>query len=35
VIQGELALGTYQEILVIDDQIDQEPRYLLLQVMGE
>ncbi len=35
VIQGELALGTYQEILVIDDQIDQEPRYLILQVMGE
>lgn len=35
VIQGKLALGTYQEILVIDDQIDQEPRYVILQVMGE
>lgn len=35
VINGKLALGTYQEILVIDDQIDQEPRYLILQVMGE
>ena len=35
VIQGKLALGTFQEILVIDDQIDQEPRYLILQVMGE
>ena len=35
VVQGKLALGTYQEILVIDDQIDQEPRYLILQVMGE
>lgn len=35
VVQGKLALGTFQEILVIDDQIDQEPRYLILQVMGE
>ena len=35
VVQGKLALGTYQEILVIDDQTDQEPRYLLVQVMGE
>ena len=35
VVQGKLALGTYQEILVIDDQTDQEPRYLILQVMGE
>ncbi len=34
-VAGELALGTYQEILVIDDQIDQEPRYLLLQAIGE
>ena len=35
VVQGKLALGTFQEILVIDDQIDHEPRYLILQVMGE
>lgn len=35
VIQGRLALGTYQEILVIDDQVDQEPRYLIIQVTGE
>ena len=35
VVQGKLALGTYQEILVIDDQTDQEPRYLILQAMGE
>ena len=35
VVQGKLALGTYQEILVIDDQIDQESRYLILQAMGE
>jgi len=35
IIQGKLALGTFQEILVIDDQIDQEPRYLILQAMGE
>jgi secondary thiamine-phosphate synthase enzyme len=35
VVGGKLALGTYQEILVIDDQVDQEPRYLVLQAMGE
>ena len=35
VIDGKLALGTYQEILVIDDQVDQEPRYLVLQGIGE
>ncbi|MDD5371188.1 MAG: secondary thiamine-phosphate synthase enzyme YjbQ [Anaerolineaceae bacterium] len=34
-IEGSLALGTYQEVLVIDDQVDQEPRYLVLQAMGE
>lgn len=34
-IDGKLALGTYQEVLVIDDQVDQEPRYLILQAMGE
>jgi secondary thiamine-phosphate synthase enzyme len=35
VVSGRLALGTYQEILVIDDQVDTEPRYILLQAMGE
>lgn len=35
VVQGKLALGTYQEVLVIDDQTDQEPRYLILQAVGE
>jgi secondary thiamine-phosphate synthase enzyme len=35
VLEGKLALGTYQEILVIDDQVDQEPRGLVLQVIGE
>ncbi len=35
VIGGKMTLGTYQEILVIDDQVDREPRYLILQVMGE
>lgn len=34
-IEGRLALGTYQEVLVIDDQVDQEPRYLVLQAIGE
>jgi secondary thiamine-phosphate synthase enzyme len=35
VMNGKMTLGTYQEILVIDDQVDQEPRYLILQVLGE
>ncbi len=35
VVNGKLGLGTYQDILVIDDQVDQDPRYLILQVMGE
>jgi secondary thiamine-phosphate synthase enzyme len=35
VIDRQLTLGTYQEILVIDDQVDQEPRYLILQAVGE
>ncbi len=34
-VAGRLALGTYQEVLVIDDQVDQEPRYMLLQAIGE
>ena len=35
IVDGKMTLGTYQEILVIDDQVDQEPRSLMLQVMGE
>ena len=35
VINGALALGTYQDILVIDEQVDAEPRYLILQAMGD
>ena len=35
VVGGKMALGTYQDILVIDDQVDAEPRYVILQVMGE
>jgi thiamine phosphate synthase YjbQ (UPF0047 family) len=34
-IQSKLVLGSFQEILVIDDQTDQEPRYLVLQAIGE
>ena len=34
VLNGKLALGTYQEILVIDNQVDKEPRYLIVQIMG-
>ena len=35
VLNGKLALGTYQEILVIDDQVDKEPRYLIVQITGD
>ena len=35
VVDQKLALGTYQEIIVLDDQVDQEPRYIILQIMGE
>ena len=35
VIDGKIAKGTYQDIIVLDDQVDAEPRYLVLQVMGE
>ena len=35
VLNGKLTLGTYQEILVIDDQVDKEPRYLIVQIIGE
>ena len=35
IVDGQMTLGTYQEILVIDDQVEQEPRTLILQVMGE
>jgi len=35
VIDNKLAMGTYQEILVIDDQVDREPRYLVFQMIGE
>lgn len=35
VVEKKMALGTYQEILILDDQVDQEPRYVILQIMGE
>jgi secondary thiamine-phosphate synthase enzyme len=35
VVNGRLALGTYQDILMIDDQVEQQPRYLILQATGE
>ena len=35
VMDGKLAMGTYHDILVIDDQVDREPRYLIVQIMGE
>lgn len=34
VVGGDLALGTYQDILVIDDQSDPATRKLIVQVMG-
>jgi secondary thiamine-phosphate synthase enzyme len=35
ILDGKLMLGTYQEILVIDDQTDPAPRYIVIQVSGE
>ena len=35
ILEGELLLGNYQEILVIDDQTEISPRYLVIQVSGE
>jgi secondary thiamine-phosphate synthase enzyme len=35
ILDGDLILGTYQEILVIDDQSDPANRQVILQVMGE
>jgi secondary thiamine-phosphate synthase enzyme len=35
ILDGELALGTYQEILVVDDQTDPASRHVVLQVVGE
>lgn len=35
ILDGELLLGTYQDILVVDDQTDPAPRRVVLQVMGE
>jgi secondary thiamine-phosphate synthase enzyme len=35
VIDTKMVLGTYQEIMVLDDQVDNEPRHLILQLTGE
>jgi secondary thiamine-phosphate synthase enzyme len=35
IIDGELALGKYQEIVIIDMQPQAKPRTLILQVAGE
>lgn len=35
ILGGEILLGNYQEILVIDDQTEISPRYLVIQVNGE
>lgn len=35
IVDGQMLLGTYQEILVIDDQTDPAPRYVVIQVSGE
>jgi secondary thiamine-phosphate synthase enzyme len=34
-VDGELLLGTYQEILVLDDQTELGSRQVVLQVIGE
>jgi secondary thiamine-phosphate synthase enzyme len=33
--EGRLVLGTHQEIQVVDNQPEELPRYVLLQVTGE
>jgi len=35
VLNGKLAMGTYQDVIVIDDQVDSEPRYVIVQITGE
>lgn len=35
VVEGDLALGNYQDILVVDMQPDLKMRTVLIQVMGE
>lgn len=35
IIDGELVLGTHQEIQVVDSQPEEMPRFVVLQVTGE
>lgn len=35
ILNGELMLGTHQEIQVVDNQPEELPRFVVLQVMGE
>lgn len=35
IVDGALVLGTHQELLVVDNQPEEFPRYVLLQVSGE
>lgn len=35
IMNGDLMLGTWQEIMVFDDQVSPLTRYVALQVMGE
>ena len=35
VVNGDLPLGEYQDILAVDMQPEQRPRSVLVQVMGE
>ena len=35
IYQGSMVLGTHQEILVLDSQPEELPRYIFLQVTGE
>jgi len=35
IIEGELALGKYQEIVILDMQSESKPRSLIIQVTGE
>jgi secondary thiamine-phosphate synthase enzyme len=35
IVDGKLGVGAYQDFIIVDDQVDFEPRYVMLQVIGE
>jgi thiamine phosphate synthase YjbQ (UPF0047 family) len=35
ILDGQLMLGTHQEIQVVDNQPEELPRFVVLQIIGE